>query len=257
MTTDYPHITKSLDTITHISADTARSAECSFSQQNCQYRAGNGIVTLQRHGEACGNAPNEADLRYRYTRDGGAQVLGLPGIDSRSEPMALVTCPECGREISDQATACPGCGHPMAATLTAETTSLPNRSGDHPAPGWYPDPSGERESRYWDGANWTNRVAQVGEGRVKVSPELRKELLAQSLANQLSQSGQWRVESQTDHYAIVVGGKPVNHILHLILTLLTLGVWIIVWILAVIAGGETRFKISIDEYGNGTNQKLG
>jgi len=27
--------------------------------------------------------------------------------------MALIRCPECGREISDKATACPGCGYPM------------------------------------------------------------------------------------------------------------------------------------------------
>jgi hypothetical protein len=28
--------------------------------------------------------------------------------------MALVTCPDCRREISDQATACPNCGRPIA-----------------------------------------------------------------------------------------------------------------------------------------------
>lgn len=28
--------------------------------------------------------------------------------------MALITCPECGKEISDQATSCPGCGYPIA-----------------------------------------------------------------------------------------------------------------------------------------------
>ena len=27
--------------------------------------------------------------------------------------MALVNCPECRREVSDQAAACPGCGHPL------------------------------------------------------------------------------------------------------------------------------------------------
>ena len=29
--------------------------------------------------------------------------------------MALVICPDCNREISDTATACPGCGRPAAA----------------------------------------------------------------------------------------------------------------------------------------------
>lgn len=27
--------------------------------------------------------------------------------------MALIHCPECGREVSDQATSCPGCGYPL------------------------------------------------------------------------------------------------------------------------------------------------
>lgn len=29
--------------------------------------------------------------------------------------MALIKCPECGREISDKAEACPGCACPMSA----------------------------------------------------------------------------------------------------------------------------------------------
>lgn len=36
--------------------------------------------------------------------------------------MALVKCESCGREISDQAMACPTCGHPMKAT-TIEATA--------------------------------------------------------------------------------------------------------------------------------------
>jgi len=30
--------------------------------------------------------------------------------------MALVRCPECQREVSDQAQTCPGCGHPLGET---------------------------------------------------------------------------------------------------------------------------------------------
>jgi hypothetical protein len=30
--------------------------------------------------------------------------------------MALTRCPECQREVSDRANACPGCGHPLAQT---------------------------------------------------------------------------------------------------------------------------------------------
>lgn len=33
---------------------------------------------------------------------------------------------------------------------------------DQAAPGWYPDPSGEHEQRFWDGAAWTDKVAESG-----------------------------------------------------------------------------------------------
>ena len=38
-------------------------------------------------------------------------------------PLALVTCPECGKQISDQGSQCIGCGAPM--TSKAEFTKLP------------------------------------------------------------------------------------------------------------------------------------
>ena len=31
--------------------------------------------------------------------------------------MALIKCPECGKEISDQAPACPNCGYPMQSPV--------------------------------------------------------------------------------------------------------------------------------------------
>lgn len=34
--------------------------------------------------------------------------------------MALMKCPECTREVSDKATACPGCGHPIASSTRNE-----------------------------------------------------------------------------------------------------------------------------------------
>ena len=34
--------------------------------------------------------------------------------------------------------------------------------GAGPAPGWYPDPHGRHQSRYWDGAAWTEHVADNG-----------------------------------------------------------------------------------------------
>lgn len=40
--------------------------------------------------------------------------------------MALITCPECGREISDKAAACPHCGFPIQEHLQAQTQNQTN-----------------------------------------------------------------------------------------------------------------------------------
>jgi hypothetical protein len=83
---------------------------------------------------------------------------------------------------------------------------------------------------------------------IKKSSEERKELLARAVANRVRQG--WRVESQTDYQAVLVRGQRPNHVLHLILTLVTFGVWGIVWIAVVAFGGEKRAVIDIDQYGN-------
>lgn len=59
-----------------------------------------------------------------------------------------------------------------------------------------------------------------------------------------------RIESQSDYNAVLVKGKKVNHVLHLILTLITLGFWLIPWIVLVIVGKEKRMMVSVDDYGN-------
>jgi len=87
----------------------------------------------------------------------------------------------------------------------------------------------------------------------KKSPEERKELLARAVANEIRQG--WRVESQTDYQAVIVRGQRPNHMLHLILTLVTLGLWGLVWIAVVALGGEKRGVIDIDAYGNTNIQR--
>jgi hypothetical protein len=86
------------------------------------------------------------------------------------------------------------------------------------------------------------------------SDEARRAQLAQAIQNEVVQGG--RVESQSEFQAVLVMGKPVNHILHLILTLVTCGIWGIVWIALLIFGGENRVMVNIDEYGNVLRQKV-
>ena len=55
----------------------------------------------------------------------------------------------------------------------------------------------------------------------------------------------WRIESETSTHVVLVKGHRVNHILHLLLTLVT-GVWVFVWIALAISGGERRRMVSRD-----------
>lgn len=58
----------------------------------------------------------------------------------------------------------------------------------------------------------------------------------------------WGIESQGQYHAVIVQGERVNHLLHLILSIITVGLWIIVWLI-VISGGQERMMIYVDEQG--------
>lgn len=65
--------------------------------------------------------------------------------------------------------------------------------------------------------------------------------VAQEIAS-FTQQG-YRVESQADGITTMVTGKRPNHALHLILSIITLGLWIPVWICITLFGGERRVMI--------------
>ena len=52
-----------------------------------------------------------------------------------------------------------------------------------------------------------------------------------------------------DNY-LLIRGQKVNHVLHLILTLVTVGLWGLIWIALVTLGGEERQMVQVDEWGN-------
>jgi hypothetical protein len=117
-------------------------------------------------------------------------------------------------------------------------------------PGWYDDGSGRQ--RWWNGQQWTEHYAPSSQAIAAYSatagPEVSRARLAHEIAGYV-RSG-WRVEAQADSYAVVVFGNRPNHILHLILTLVTFGLWVIVWILVAVTSGEKRRTLQIDGYGN-------
>jgi len=86
------------------------------------------------------------------------------------------------------------------------------------------------------------------------SDQERKALLAQTLQGQIVSGG--RVESQSDFQAVLVRGQRVNHVLHFLIGLLTLGIWWVVWLIMAVAGGEKRSLVSVDEFGHVSVQQL-
>ena len=80
-----------------------------------------------------------------------------------------------------------------------------------PAPGWYPDPGGQPGQRYHDGRRWTQHFVPT--------PPAAPAAPAVAVA--------------------VATGGGVNHALHAVLTLLSCGLWLPIWILAAIFGGSS------------------
>lgn len=59
----------------------------------------------------------------------------------------------------------------------------------------------------------------------------------------------WRVQAQTPLQASLVKGKPTSHLLHLVLTLLTFGLWAIVWICLALFAGQKSKVLTVDDTG--------
>jgi hypothetical protein len=91
-------------------------------------------------------------------------------------------------------------------------------------------------------------------GRILRTPDERKSVLDRTLQQYGAQG--WRIETRSDFQATIAKGKEISHVLHLFLTLLTVGIWLIFWLGLGVAGGVKRRMITVDEYGNVVEQKL-
>ena len=87
----------------------------------------------------------------------------------------------------------------------------------------------------------------------QLSGEERRAVLAQAVQRHVLGGG--RIQSQTDRDAVIIYGSKPNHILHLILTLITFFMWGLIWIILALAQRETRVMVAVDDFGNVLEQK--
>lgn len=80
-------------------------------------------------------------------------------------------------------------------------------------------------------------------------PDDRRAAIMQQALRDLQFRG-YHIEAVDGARAIVVTGTPVNHVLHVLLTVFTCGLWLPVWLLLIGLGGVKHRHVYIDEYGN-------
>jgi len=83
-----------------------------------------------------------------------------------------------------------------------------------------------------------------------IDAEARKDALAAAVQRQVAGFDGWRVESQTDYQAVLVKGRTPTHVLHLFLTILTLGFWIPVWMFITFMQRRQVLVVTVDRFGN-------
>jgi hypothetical protein len=126
-----------------------------------------------------------------------------------------------------------------------------------PPEGWEPRPQGEGSERptepQWpsQGPQWGTQPPQPERWQPRppeqippqqLSDDERRAWLAQQVDEHVRQG--WQIESRTENLASSRFGKPINHVLHLLLTLVTCGVWVLVWIYLAMFQGEKHKTIS-------------
>lgn len=84
---------------------------------------------------------------------------------------------------------------------------------------------------------------------VPVSDAERRERFQNHLSAEVVRT-RGRIESVLPYSAVVVTGRPVNHVLHLLASVFLCGLWIPVWFVIAARGGEKRWVLSVDPCAN-------
>jgi Helix-hairpin-helix motif len=78
-------------------------------------------------------------------------------------------------------------------------------------------------------------------------PERLRAILGNAVMRQVALG--WRIEYQHDTEAVLATGGDVNHVAHMLATVLTCGAWLPVWVALEVTRSEKRLSITVDPYG--------
>ena len=82
----------------------------------------------------------------------------------------------------------------------------------------------------------------------KASESEKANKLALAIATEVSKG--WRVESQSTIQGVLAKGKAINHTLQIFLSVITGGVWLLVYIPTFIINRRQTKIVRVDDYGN-------
>ncbi|NQW74188.1 MAG: hypothetical protein HQ451_01265 [Candidatus Planktophila sp.] len=82
----------------------------------------------------------------------------------------------------------------------------------------------------------------------KITDAEKANKLAMAISTEVSKG--WRVESQSAVQAILVKGKNINHTLQIFLSIITLGVWLFVYVPTYLTNRRQTKIVRVDDFGN-------
>ena len=95
---------------------------------------------------------------------------------------------------------------------------------------------------------WGNSAEQVELATTIRTDQERKAILEKRIVFEVARGA--RLTYQGEFEAVFELGKRPNHILHLLLSIVTFGIWLLVWLIISMGSGVQSYTLSIDKFGN-------
>jgi Protein of unknown function (DUF2510) len=125
--------------------------------------AGSEITAYLRRASSGDTATARGDTGYAASSTSSADTTGAgvtAGAGAATEPAGWGTAPEPSTTTTPTSSA--GGWGATTSAAQQQPSSTPPTTPSVPA-GWYNDPAGRYELRYWDGSAWTEHVSRAGQ----------------------------------------------------------------------------------------------